>query len=105
MEKLFVENFPLLVEKPTLGRLRLVGTQDDNTTDRFYAVAKEKLSGIVKTEPQRLKDLASQRAQAIANYIVQKGGITNDRIFILDTVIDPVIEGKGIVSMLSLKAY
>jgi hypothetical protein len=84
--------------------LRLVGTQDDNTTDRFYAVAKEKLSGIVKTEPQRLKDLASQRAQAIANYIVQKGGITNDRIFILDTVIDPVIEGKGIVSMLSLKA-
>jgi hypothetical protein len=104
MEKLFVENFPLMVEKPTLGRLRLVGTQDDNTTDRFYAVAKEKLSGIVKTEPQRLKDLASQRAQAIANYIVQKGGITNDRIFILDTVIDPVIEGKGIVSMLSLKA-
>jgi hypothetical protein len=103
MEKLFVENFPLLVEKPTLGRLRLVGTQDDNTTDKFYAVAKEKLSGIVKTEPQRLKDLASQRAQAIANYIVQKGGITNDRIFILDTAIDPVREGNGIVTMLSLK--
>ncbi|MCX7100272.1 MAG: DUF748 domain-containing protein [Methylobacter sp.] len=103
MEKLFVENFPLLVEKPALGRLRLLGTQDDNTTDRFYAVAKEKLSGIVKTEPQRLKDLASQRAQAIANYMVQKRGIVNDRIFILDTAIDPVREGKGIISFLSLK--
>jgi hypothetical protein len=34
---------------------------------------------------------------------VQKGGITNDRIFILDTAIDPVREGNGIVTMLSLK--
>ncbi len=103
MEQLFTEQFPLLVEKPVMGRLRLVGTQDDTTTDRFYAVAKEKLSGVVKTEPQRLKDLASQRAQAIANHIVQKGGITNDRIFILDTAIDPVREGDAIVSLLSLK--
>jgi hypothetical protein len=104
MEQLFAEKFPLMVEKSLLGTLRLAGTSIDTNTDKFYAVAKEKLSAIIQPEPQRLKDLASQRAQAIANYLVQKGGITNDRIFILDTVIDPAREGNGIVSLLSLKA-
>ena len=104
MEQLFTEKFPLMVEKSLLGKLRLVGSHEDTTTDKFYAVAKEKLSAIIKPEPQRLKSLASQRAQAIASYLVQKGGIANDRIFILDTVIDPAREGKGIVSLLSLKA-
>jgi hypothetical protein len=47
--------------------------------------------------------LASERAQAIARYIVQKGGIANERIFILDTAIDPAREGNEIVSLLSLK--
>ncbi len=104
MEQLFTEKFPLMVEKTLLGKLRLVGTQFDTDTDKFYAVAKEKLSAIIKPEPQRLKNLASQRAQAIASYLVQKGGIANDRIFILDTAIDPVRESKGIDSLLSLKA-
>jgi len=103
MEQLFAEKFPLMVEKSLLGTLRLVGSQADTNTDKFYAVAKEKLSAIIKPEPQRLKDLAAQRAQAIANYIVQKGGIANDRIFILDTVIDPKRESAEIVSALSLK--
>jgi hypothetical protein len=103
MEQLFIENFPLMVEKSLLGKTRLVGSQADTNTDLFYAVAKEKLSAIIQPEPQRLKDLASQRAQTIANYIVQEGGIANDRVFILDTVIDPVRKGGGIVSLLSLK--
>jgi hypothetical protein len=34
---------------------------------------------------------------------VQKGGIANERVFILDTAIDPAREGDGIVSLLSLK--
>lgn len=104
MEQLFAEKFPLMVEKTLLGRLRLVGSKADTNTDEFYAVAKEKLSAIIQPEPQRLKDLASQRAQAIANYLVQKGGIANERIFILDTAIDPAREGNGIVSLLSVKA-
>ena len=99
MEELFVQNFPLLVEKSLLGVPRLV----DPKAGDFYAVAKEKLSAIIKPEPQRLKDLANQRAQTIANYLVQKGGIANERIFILDTAIDPEREGKDIVSLLSLK--
>jgi outer membrane protein OmpA-like peptidoglycan-associated protein len=103
MEQLFAEKFPLMVEKSLLGTLRLVGSQADTNTDKFYAVAKEKLSAIVKPEPQRLKDLATQRAQAIANYIVQKGGIANEQVFILDTVIDPKRESAEIVSVLSLR--
>jgi len=104
MEQLFAEKFPLMVEKSLLGTLRLVGSKADTSTDEFYAVAKQKLSAIIKPEEQRLKNLAAERAQAIANYIVQKGGIANERVFILDTAIDPVREGSGIVSLLSLKA-
>ncbi|MDO9271097.1 MAG: DUF748 domain-containing protein [Methylobacter sp.] len=104
MEQLFAEKFPLMVEKSLLGRLRLVGSKADTNTDEFYAVAKEKLSAIIKPEEQRLKGLAAERAQAIARYIVQKGGIANERVFILDTVIDPAREGTGIVSLLFLKA-
>lgn len=104
MEQLFVEKFPLMVEKSLLGTTRLVGSKADTDTDEFYAVAKQKLSAIIKPEEQRLKGLAAERAQAIANYIVQKGGIANERVFILDTAIDPVREGNGIVSLLSLKA-
>ncbi len=104
MEQLFIEKFPLMLEKSLLGTTRLMGSSFDTNTDKFYAVAKEKLSAIIQPEPQRLKNLASQRAQAIANYLVQKSGIANDRIFILDTAIDPVREGNGIVSLLSLKA-
>ncbi|HEY8034808.1 MAG TPA: DUF748 domain-containing protein [Methylobacter sp.] len=103
MEQLFAEKFPLMVEKSLLGKLRLVGSKADTSTDEFYAVAKEKLSAIIKPEEQRLKNLAAERAQAIARYIVQKGGIANDRVFILDTVIDPKRENTEIVSALSLK--
>lgn len=104
MEQLFAEKFPLMVEKNLLGTRRLVGSKADTNTDEFYAVAKEKLSAIIKPEEQRLKGLAAERAQAIANYVVQKGGIANERVFILDTAIDPEREGNGIVSLLSLKA-
>ncbi|MDI1231106.1 MAG: DUF748 domain-containing protein [Methylobacter sp.] len=104
MEQLFIEKFPLMVEKPLLGRSRLIGSQADTTTDEFYAVAKQKLSAIIKPEPQRLEGLAAERARAIASYIVQQGGITHERVFILNTVIDPKREDDGIVSMLSIKA-
>ncbi|MDO9046930.1 MAG: DUF748 domain-containing protein [Methylobacter sp.] len=104
MEQLFAEKFPLMVEKSLLGRSRLVGSRADTTTDEFYAAAKQKLSAIIKPEQQRLEGLAAERARAIAGYLVQQGGIANERIFILNTAIDPKREGNGIVSMLSIKA-
>jgi hypothetical protein len=48
--------------------------------------------------------LAVARAQAIANYMVQKGGIPAEKIFILDTVLDPARDNKEISSYLSLNA-
>lgn len=57
-----------------------------------------------KVQPQRLKVLAVARAQAIANYMVQKGGVTIEKIFILDTALDPVRDNKEIISYLSLNA-
>jgi hypothetical protein len=104
MEQLFVEKFPLMVEKSLLGKVRLVGSKADTSTHEFYAVAKEKLSAIIKPEEQRLKNLAAERAQAIARYIVQKGGIENERVFILDTIVAPKTESNEIASNLSLTA-
>ncbi len=95
----FIRKFPLLAEKSLLGTPKLIPP----ATGDFYEVAKQKLAAIIKPEPQRLKDLAVDRAQAIAKYIVQKGGIPNEKVFILDTALDPKRENNDIVSALSLK--
>ncbi len=94
----FIKQFPSLGKKNLLGTPKLIGSDGD-----FFKVAKQKMSEIIKPDPKRLKDLASERSQAIAKYIVQKGGIPNERVFILDSAIDPKREGKNIVSALSLK--
>lgn len=96
----FMEKFPNLAEKSMFGGTPklLFPSKDD-----FYAVAKQKLSELIKPEPQRLKNLASERAQVIAKYLVQKGGIANERVFTLDTVIDPPRENNELSSSLSLK--
>ena len=70
----------------------------------FYEIAKQKLFTVIKVQPQRLKVLAVARAQAIANYMVQKGAIPAEKIFILDTVLDPARDNKEITSYLSLNA-
>ncbi len=94
----FIKQFPTLGEKNLLGTPKLIGSDGD-----FYKAAKQKMSEIIKPDPKRLKDLASERSQAIAKYIVQKGGVPNERVFILDSALDPKREGKDIVSALSLK--
>jgi len=95
----FLEKFPMLAEKSFLGTPRLI----DPKSGDFYEVAKQKLEAIIKPETHRLKELAAERAQAIAKYIVQKGGIPNERIFILDTALNPKRDNADIVSFLSLK--
>jgi Domain of Unknown Function (DUF748) len=95
----FIKQFPTMGEKSIFGTPKLVNSDAGD----FYKVAKQKMSEIIKPDPKRLKDLASERAQAIAKYIVQKGGIPNERVFILDSALDPKRESKEIVSALSLK--
>jgi hypothetical protein len=96
---MFIEKFPLLAEKSFLGTPKLMNPEAGD----FYEIAKQKLFSIIKAEERRLKKLASARAQAIAKYVVQKGGVPHERVFILDTVIDPKRDNKEIVSTLSLK--
>ncbi|MEI7996468.1 MAG: DUF748 domain-containing protein, partial [Methylococcaceae bacterium] len=97
---MFIEKFPLLAEKSFIGTPQLMNPKAGD----FYEIAKQKLFTIIKAEQGRLKKLASARARAIANYVVQKGGVPNERVFILDTVVDPERENNDIVSTLSLNA-
>ncbi|MDD5320904.1 MAG: DUF748 domain-containing protein [Methylococcales bacterium] len=97
---MFIEKFPLLAERSFIGTPKLINPEAGD----FYKIAKQKLFTIIKPEQDRLKVLASARAQTIAKYLVQKGGVSRERIYILDTVIDPQRDNKEIVSVLSLNA-
>ncbi|MEI6268048.1 MAG: DUF748 domain-containing protein [Methylococcaceae bacterium] len=100
LAEMFMEKFPLLSEKSFLGTPKLMNPAAGD----FYEVAKQKLFTIIKPEQDRLKVLASARAQIIANYVVQKGGVPSERVYILDAVVDPERNNKEIVSALSLNA-
>jgi hypothetical protein len=69
----------------------------------FYETAKQKLFTIIKPEEERLKRLATARAQVIANYMVQQG-IASQRLFILDTVINSDPDNKELTVVLSLNS-
>ncbi len=97
---MFIEKFPLLAEKSFLGTPQLM----DPKAGDFYEIAKQKLFTIIKVGQSRLKRLASARAEAIANYVVKKGGVPRERVFILDSAVDPKRDNKEIVSTLSLHA-
>ena len=97
---MFIEKFPLLAEKSFLGTPQLMNPKAGD----FYEIAKQKLFTIIKAEQGRLKRLASARALAIANYVVQKGGVPRQRVYILDSAVDPERNNKEIVSTLSLNA-
>lgn len=96
---MFIEKFPLLADRSFFGTPRL----KDSKAGDFYEVAKQKLTAAIQPEQKRLKELAADRAQAIARYLIQQGGIANDRVFILDTAVDPKRENNEIASTLSLK--
>lgn len=87
LTRLFSEKFPLLAETT----LALKDSDDIKLVQQFYALAEQKLADMLSPEQQRLKDLAANRAQTIANYLVQQGGIDNARVFILDTQIETTI--------------
>ena len=96
---MFIEKFPLLAEKSFLGSPRLMNPKAGD----FYEIAKQKLFTIIKPEQDRLKQLATARAQTVAKYIVQTAGVPVERVFILDTAIDPDRANKEVVIALSLK--
>jgi len=99
LAKLFIEKFPTMAERTIFGKPKLINPEAGD----FYAVAKQKMSNIIQPETQRLKDLATERAKTIAKYLVQKGGVANERVYLLDTAVDPKREKQEIASVLTLK--
>ncbi len=95
----FKAKFPQLVKKSFLGEFELVKPE----MGEFYSIAKQTLMEALPVEQKRLTKLAAGRARAIAKYIVQQGGVPNERVFILDTVVDPVRENDEINTSLFLK--
>jgi hypothetical protein len=94
---LFIQKHPELAERSLFGTPKLL----DPKTGDFYIVAKEKLSAEIPPDPQRLKELAKNRAQSIANHLVEKG-IAIEKIFILDVTLDPKESGEAIASIMTL---
>lgn len=99
LAELFIEKFPTLAKKSFFGKPELI----DAKAGDFYQVAKQQLMTTLKREQPRLKELATQRARAIANYLVKENGVSNEQVFILDTAIDPQTDNNEISSLLSLK--
>ena len=95
---MFIEKFPLLADKSLLGAPRLMNPKAGD----FYEIAKQKLFTIIKPEQDRLNQLATARAQTVAKYMVQTAGVPVERLFILDTVIDPDGGNKEVTVALSL---
>lgn len=100
LAELFIEKFPALAEKSPAGVPQLKGRQ----TGDFYALAKQKLQASLEPEPERLEELANNRAQAIVNYLIQQDGIAEKQVYILDSVVSQDKGGRGIVSLLSLQS-
>jgi hypothetical protein len=99
LANLFIEKFPQLAKKSPLGTPELTET---NAGD-FYEVAKQKLASNLNFDQFRLKELAAQRARTIASYLVQKGGVANAQVFIVDPAVDPQRDNNEIASVLALK--
>jgi hypothetical protein len=95
----FAAKFPQLVKKSFFGNFELVKAD----SGEFYDVAKQTLMDTLPPESKRLTKLAAARARAVAKYLVQTGGVPNERVFILDVAIDPARTDTDIDTLLFLK--
>ncbi|MDD5215712.1 MAG: DUF748 domain-containing protein [Methylococcales bacterium] len=95
----FAEKYPKLVKKSFFGNLELANPE----MGEFYNVAKKTLMQAMPVEQKRLSNLAAQRAQAVAKYLVQEGGVPNERVFILDVAVNPPRTDTDIDTLLFLK--
>lgn len=95
----FAAKYPQLVKKSFWGGFELANPE----MGEFYTVAKQTLAQAIPVEQKRLTKLAAQRAQAVAKYLVQEGGVPNERVFILDVAVNPPRTDTDIDTLLFLK--
>jgi hypothetical protein len=98
LAELFIAKFPKLAKKSLLGTPELI----DSKAGDFYEVAKQHLSADITLDLSRLRELAIQRARAIASYLVQLG-VTSDQLFILDPTVESKKDTKELLSLLALR--
>lgn len=79
LAKFYGEVFPQKMDRSLLGTPRIKANPDAD----FYAVARQELENILQPETQRLNDLAVNRANRIAKYLVEQSGVDRSRIYIL----------------------
>lgn len=95
---LFIQRFPHLAKRSFLGKPELINSEQDFTT-----LAKRELTAIMPPNKQKLLTLADNRARAIAQYLIQKGGISHERLYILQSNLKANAEAGAISSELALK--
>lgn len=100
LAKFFAEVFPQDFERSLLGAPRIKSEPNGD----FYKLARQKLEGIFPPDTQRLNDLAVTRANHIAQYMTEQGGISKDRVYLLATELSQNETADGITSVLSLNA-
>ncbi|PKD38045.1 hypothetical protein CWO84_22655 [Methylomonas sp. Kb3] len=98
LAKFFGEVFPQEMDRSLLGKPRIKANPDSD----FYPLAQQKLEGIFPPDPQRLNDLAIARANHIAQYLAEPGGISKDRLYLMATELNQAETADGIKSVLSL---
>lgn len=100
LAKFFGEVFPEELDHSLLGKPRL---KSDPNAD-FYSVAQQRLEGIFHPDPQRLTELAVDRANHIAQYITKQGKVEQGRVYILAPELSQAETADGLNSVLSLGA-
>ncbi len=94
---LFIQKFPDLGDRSFLGKPQLLNPEMGD----FFVVAETKLKEIIPPDTQRLNELATARAQAIAKHLVEKN-IDVERVFLLHVVTDPEDSDGTITTNLNL---
>lgn len=93
----FLQKFPQQAKRSFFGKAELLDPNQD-----FEAVAKERLAEIIPPNQQKLSALAASRARNIAQYLIQKGGISHQRVFILESDVKPESSNSELASELRL---
>ncbi|NJA04826.1 DUF748 domain-containing protein [Methylococcaceae bacterium WWC4] len=100
LAKFFGEVFPEELDRSLFGKPRL---KSDPNAD-FYSVAQQRLEGIFHPDPQRLTELAVDRANHIAQYVTMQGKVERGRVYILAPELSQAETADGLNSVLSLGA-
>lgn len=98
LAKFYAEVFPQKIDHSLLGKPRIKDKPDGD----FYELARVELESKMEPDPERLNDLAVNRANHIAKYLAEKSGVDRARIYILATELDTKNEQSGINAVLSL---